>query len=409
MSADNFIYLDNQATTPVDERVIERMLPYLRETYGNPHSNDHYFGWGSKRAVDTARGQIASLLNVDSDEIIFTSGATEANNLAILGMLPALKAAGKTKIVVSAFEHKCVLESAKAAKDYGIQLIIISPDNDGIVSPAELLRAIDDSVGLVSVMTVNNEIGTVQPIKELCSIAHDAGAFFHTDAAQAAIFMDLDVAASDVDLLSLSAHKIYGPKGIGCLYINRDIQSKISPLVRGGGQEAGLRSGTVPTMLCAGFGEACHFAKDEREHNLNYLGNLSSLFWNALKQKYPEALLNGKESPRHPGNLNIRFPGLDSHSLLQALQPAVAASTGSACNTGTLEPSYVLRAIGLTNEEAASSIRFSFGMQNTEEQIQNAVHYVLEAIKSVRELGAAGELHPDKGIILENNRKDSVG
>lgn len=409
MSADNFIYLDNQATTPVDERVIECMLPYFRETYGNPHSNDHYFGWGSKRAVDTARRQIASLLNVDSDEIIFTSGATEANNLAILGILPTLKAAGKTKIIVSAFEHKCVLESAKAAKEYGMQLIIIYPDNDGIVSPDELRRVIDSSVGLVSIMTVNNEIGTVQPIKDLCSLAHDVGAFFHTDAAQAAIFMDLDVAASDVDLLSLSAHKIYGPKGVGCLYIKRDIQSKISPLMRGGGQEAGLRSGTVPTMLCVGFGEACHLAKDERIKKLNYLRNLSSLFWNTLKQKYPAALLNGKENPRHPGNLNIRFPGLDSHSLLQALQPAVAASTGSACNTGTPEPSYVLRAIGLTNEEAASSIRFSFGMQNTEKQIQNAVHYVIEAISSIEELGTSRELYPDEGIILQSDRKSSVG
>lgn len=409
MSAGNFVYLDNQATTPVDERVIERMLPYFRETYGNPHSNDHYFGWESKRAVDAARRQIASILNVDSDEIIFTSGATEANNLAILGMLRVLKAAGKTKIVVSAFEHKCVLESAKAAKDCGMHLIVISPDKDGVVSPAELRRVIDDNVGLVSIMTVNNEIGTVQPIKELCSIAHDAGAFFHTDAAQAAIFMDLNVAVSDVDLLSLSAHKIYGPKGIGCLYIKRDIQRKISPLVRGGGQEAGLRSGTVPTMLCVGFGEACRLAKEDRDKNSSHLGKLSLIFWKMLLKQYPEAILNGKSNPRHPGNLNIRFPGFDSHSLLQALQPTVAASTGSACNTGTPEPSYVLRAIGLTSEEAASSIRFSFGIQNTEKQIDNAVHHVLEAINSLRELGASGELNPDQGIILQRQGKSRIG
>jgi cysteine desulfurase len=384
MSKNNFIYLDNQATTPVSARVIDIMIPYLREIYGNPHSNDHYFGWESRQAVDTARKNVATFIHADSDEIIFTSGATEANNLAILGVLPFLKKAGKTKIIVSAFEHKCVLESAKAAKHHDIDVVMIPPTADGFIDPLSLQYLIDDSVGLVSVMTVNNEIGTVQPIQALCRVTHDAGALFHTDAAQAGIFMDINVLDMDVDMLSLSGHKIYGPKGIGCLYIKRDIQKKISPIIYGGGQEGGLRSGTVPTMLCVGFGEACRIAKEERIKNSDFLKKLCVLFWNKLKEQYPDAILNGSASNRHPGNLSIQFPGLDSHSLLQALQPVVAASTGSACSTGTLEPSYVLRALGLSDEAASASIRFSFGLQNTEKQINRAVEYVVEAVNTVR-------------------------
>lgn len=378
--ANGFIYLDNQATTPVDERVGARMLPYLSEIYGNPHSNDHYFGWGAKKAVDAARRDVASLIGADADEIVFTSGATEANNLAVFGSLPALKAAQKKKIIVSAFEHKCVLQAAKAAEKHGFEVIYLSPSHEGFIEPAQLLAVLGSDVGLVSIMTVNNEIGTVQPIAELCRLTHEAGALFHTDAAQAAGFLDLNVTETDVDLLSLSAHKIYGPKGIGCLYIKRNVQSQISPLIHRDGQESGLRSGTVPTMLCVGFGEACRLAREDRDKNKTILKELSLNFWSMLKKAYPAAILNGDETNRHPGNLNIQFPGIDSHSLLQALQPSVAASTGSACNTGTPEPSYVLRAIGLTNEAAASSIRFSFGLQNTVKQVELAIDHLIKAI-----------------------------
>jgi len=376
---DNFIYFDNQASTPVDPRVCERMLPYLSEIYGNPHSNDHYFGWGAKKAVDAARRDVASLLNADADEVVFTSGATEANNLAILGSIPALRAAQKKKIIVSAFEHKCVLQAAGAAEKQGFEVSYLPPSPEGFIEAEQLISALGNDVGLVSIMTVNNEIGTVQPIAELCRLAHEAGALFHTDAAQAAAFLDLNVAEIDVDLLSLSAHKIYGPKGIGCLYIKRAIQNKISPLIHGGGQEAGLRSGTIPTMLCAGFGEACRIAQQDRDKNKDILKELSSRFWQALKKAYPSARLNGSDTNRHPGNLNIQFPSIDAHSLLQTLQPHVAASTGSACNTGTPEPSYVLRAIGLTNEAATSSIRFSFGIQNTTEQVDLAIEHIVRA------------------------------
>jgi len=409
ISAGDFIYFDNQATTPVDKHVSARMIPYLQELYGNSHSNDHYIGWKSKQAVDAARSSVATFINADADEIVFTSGATEANNLAILGTLPTLKKAGKSKIIVSTFEHKCVLESAKAAKAQGIEVAFLHPKSNGIIAPVDLRTLIDETVGLVSIMTVNNEIGTVQPIEELCRISHDVGALFHTDAVQAAIFIDLDVTNSGVDFLSLSAHKIYGPKGIGCLYIKRNVQNKITPIIYGGGQEAGLRSGTLPTMLCVGFGEACRLAKEGREKNIKHLKKVSIFFMDTLKKKYPRAVLNGDSDNRHPGNLNIQFPGIDSHSLLQMLQPIVAASTGSACNTTIPEPSYVLRAIGLTEEEAGNSIRFSFGLQNNEQQVTNAVHYIVDAIHSIQESSALDDLLSDETVVLQGDRKSSVG
>ncbi len=379
------IYLDNQATTPVDERVRACMLPYLTESYGNPHSNDHWFGWQAKKALDDSRKEVAALVKADPDEIIFTSGATEANNLAILGTLDWLKKSGRTKIIVSAFEHKCVLECAKHAQKLGFETIFLSPTRDGFIEPSSIVSLMDETVGLVSVMTVNNEIGTIQPVTEIAAMAHEVGAFFHTDAAQAGIFYPLDVSQIGADLLSLSAHKMYGPKGVGALYINRDLQDKISPLLHGGGQEGKLRSGTVPTMLCVGFGKACSLAQSERAQRITHLEKLSALFWDSLSRNHSGVAINGDPHRRHPGNLNIRFSGTDAHSLLQALQPNVAASTGSACTTGTPEPSYVLRALGLSYEDAASSIRFSFGMQNTPQEIEEAVHHILNALDSLEE------------------------
>ena len=376
-----FVYLDNQASTPVDSRIIQKMLPFMSEVYGNPHSNDHFFGWESQKAVTNSRKQVAVFLNSDPEEIVFTSGATEANNLAILGLLPTLKALGKRKILISEFEHKCVLECALFAQKQGFEINYLKSSRDGFIDHNELSEIIDNEVGLISVMAVNNEIGTIQSIKCLSEIGHKFGAFFHTDAAQAAVFMDLDVKSLGVDILSLSAHKIYGPKGIGCAYIKQEVQSFISPLLHGGGQEKGLRSGTVPTALCVGFGEACAFAQEEREGNVASLNNLSNLFWSNLIEKYPQALLNGSKNNRHPGNLNIQFPGIDAHSLLQSLQPNVAASTGSACNTGNIEPSYVLKAIGLSENSASSSIRFSFGKQNSNGQVIQAVNQIVNAIK----------------------------
>lgn len=376
------IYLDNQATTPVENRVLEVMMPHFSAQYGNPHSNDHWFGWQSKKAADTARANVAQFINSDPDEVIFTSGATESNNIALLGTLDFLSKAGKNRIIVSAFEHKCILEAAKAAKKRGFEVTFLKPNADGFITAAALKEVIDDRVGFVSVMTVNNEIGTVQPVADLAAVTHSVGALFHTDAAQAGIFLDLDVAKIGADLLSLSGHKIYGPKGIGALFIKREIQEAVTPLIHGGGQEGGFRSGTLPTMLCVGLGKACEIAANERQQNSERLEKLSFLFWNYLKAEYPDAVLNGSVTERHPGNLNVAFPGIDAHSLLQALQPSVAASTGSACTTGTPEPSHVLRAIGLSDDLAESSVRFSFGLQNTEEEIKRAVNYLTTVLKN---------------------------
>ena len=375
-----FVYLDNQASTPVDSRVIDKMLPYMSDIYGNPHSNDHYFGWESNKALNNSRKQVASFLKSDPEEIFFTSGATEANNLAILGLLPKLKSLGKHKILISEFEHKCVLECAHFAKSQGFEVCYLKPSKDGFINLHEVLEVIDENVGLISVLAVNNEIGTIQPIKNLCEIANKFGCLFHTDAAQAAVFMDLNVKNLGIDILTLSAHKIYGPKGIGCAYIRQDIQQFLTPMILGGGQEKGLRSGTTPTFLCVGFGEACQIAQKERDKNCEILSKFRKLFWENLVSKYPNIILNGCNSNRHPGNLNIQFPGIDAHSLLLTIQPFVAASTGSACNTGNIEPSYVLKAIGLSESTASSSIRFSFGKQNTEDQIFYAIDQIVKAI-----------------------------
>ncbi|MGE0108958.1 MAG: cysteine desulfurase family protein [Bdellovibrionales bacterium] len=394
MNANDPIYLDNQASTPVLPHVREAMLPFLGELFGNPHSNDHFFGWTAKKAVDDARNKIASFVQADADEIVFTSGASEANNLAILGNAAALQKKGKRKVLVSAFEHKCVLESAKAAAHlHNLKVEFIQPTQNGLIDPDVLASQIDDEVGLVSIMTVNNEIGTIQPIKDLCRVAHGHNALFHTDAAQAGVFLEIDVTDSEVDMLSLSGHKIYGPKGIGCLYIRRDRRSEMAPIIYGGGQEAGLRSGTLPVMLCVGFGEACTLAASHRVENREHLQRLSDMFLSKLTGELPDTILNGDASKRHPGNLNLRFPGVDAHSLLQALQPNVAASTGSACTTGTPEPSYVLRAIGIPSAAAAEALRFSFGLQNTDEHIARATTLIVEAVKEFRELSPALTLH----------------
>lgn len=379
------IYLDNQATTPVEKRVLEAMLPYFSAEYGNPHSSDHWYGWQSKKATDSARLQVSQLIHSDPDEVIFTSGATEANNIAVLGSLNFLNRRKKTRIIISAFEHKCILEAAKAAQQQGFKITILKPNENGFITPEILLNNIGDDVGLVSVLTVNNEIGTIQPVKELAAISRCAGALFHTDAAQAAAFLNINVTETGADLLSLSAHKIYGPKGIGALFIKREVQKNITPLIFGGGQENGFRPGTLPTMLCVGFGKACEIAALERDKNISYLQNLSYLFCTLLSKNNPNILINGSIQQRHPGNLNIAFPGIDAHSLLQSLQPNIAASTGSACTTGTPEPSHVLRSIGLSDDRAESSVRFSFGLQNTEEEIRSAVTQISDAINNLEE------------------------
>ena len=369
------VYLDYQATTPADLRVVEAMQPYWSGVYGNPHSADHAFGWQADAAVEAARAEIAGLIGADPDEIVFTSGATEANNLAILGIARAASPS-RRRIIVSAIEHKCVLAAARAAVEEGFEVTTLPVAPDGIVDIDALTAALDDRVALVSVMTVNNEIGTIQPIEKVGELCRSLGIIFHTDAAQALSFLEIDVDKFNVDLMSLSAHKVYGPKGIGALYVRRDSRIRPKPIIHGGGQEYGLRSGTLPTPLCVGFGEACRIISMEGRSMNAPLAGMRDYFLKQVLETVPDLKINGSMSARHPGNLNVQFPGLEAQIILNGLQPHVAASTGSACTSGQPEPSHVLRAIGLSNSEAESSIRFSLGRFTTPDEINRAVSLI---------------------------------
>jgi cysteine desulfurase len=385
--AENGIYMDYQATTPADPRVVEAMQGYWSETYGNPHSADHAFGWSADAAVETARGHIATLIGADPDEIVFTSGATEANNLAVLGTARASQPSRK-RIVVSAIEHKCVLAAARAAADEGFEVIVVPVGTAGIVDPNSIADILDDRVALVSVMAVNNEIGTVQPLSEIAALCARAGTVFHTDAAQALNALPVDVAGLGVDLMSLSAHKAYGPKGIGALFVRRGLRVRPKPIIHGGGQEGGLRSGTLPTPLCVGFGEACRILAAERDTDSSRIRALRDRFLTELLKSLPELRVNGDQLARHPGNLNLLFPSIDASLLLQNLHPKVAAAKGSACTSGQPESSHVLRAIGLSPKDADSSIRFSIGRFTTEDEIDKASLHISEVSKTLAALPA---------------------
>ena len=376
------IYMDYQATTPTDPRVVEAMQPYWSARYGNPHSADHAFGWRADAAVETARGHIAALIGADPDEIVFTSGATEANNLAVLGIARASSSA-RRQIVVSAIEHKCVLAAARAAIDEGFEVITIPVGADGIVDPCAVAAVVNERTALVSVMMVNNEIGTVQPLPEIAAICDKAGAIFHTDAAQALNALPIDAATLGADLISLSAHKAYGPKGMGALYVRRNLRVRPKPIIHGGGQEGGLRSGTLPTPLCVGFGEACRILGNERENEIERIRCLRDRFLSKLLETVPKLEVNGHQTWRHPGNLNLLFPSVDAAMLLQNLYPTVAASTGSACTSGQPEPSHVLRAIGLSEHDAMSSVRFSIGRFTQGKEIDLAVNVLRLALERI--------------------------
>ncbi|MEM9469364.1 MAG: cysteine desulfurase family protein [Pseudomonadota bacterium] len=383
------IYLDFQASTPISAEAISAMQPYLTELYGNPHSNDHIKGWEANKAVENSRLKVAVAIGADANEIIFTSGATESNNLAIKGLEKHLQNEDKTTILVSSIEHKCILETSNYMKERGFNVKVVQPDENGIIKPSTFKDAMDDDVGLASIMFVNNEIGTIQPIEELTEIAHRHGALFHTDAAQAPAFMGLDVRSLNVDLMSLSSHKAYGPKGIGALYIASDRRDLIQPLIHGGGQENGLRSGTLPTALCVGFSEALGLLSQSTDQNTKALKRLADRFWQQIKSQIPNASINGDLIFRHPGNLNILFPDVDAKDFLQALQPSVAASTGSACNSGVENPSYVLAEIGLDRIKASSSIRFSFGINQSIDEVEEAARIICETYKNTLEINHA--------------------
>jgi cysteine desulfurase len=379
------VYLDYQATTPADPRVVDAMQPYWSAVYGNPHSTDHAFGWKADAAVEAARAEIAGLIGADPDEIVFTSGATEANNLAILGITRAALLPSR-RIIISAIEHKCVIAAARAAAHDGYAVTVVPVGADGIIDVSEISAALDDQGAIVSVMTVNNEIGTIQPIDEIGELCRSRGTIFHTDAAQALGFLEIDVDKCNVDLMSLSAHKVYGPKGIGALYVRRDSLIRPRPIIHGGGQELGLRSGTLPTPLCVGFGEACRIVNMEGRSMNALLAGMRDYFLNGLLEAVPGLKINGSMAARHPGNINVRFPGVEAEIILNGLQPHVAASTGSACTSGQPEPSHVLRAIGLSNSEAESSIRFSLGRFTTFEEIDFATRLIRDTVLGLQDV-----------------------
>ncbi len=373
------IYMDYQASTPIDKRVIEEMQSCY-SFFGNPHASEHSFGWDSFASVERATSELSAVLNVDKDEIIFTSGATESNNLAILGVAENAPISRK-KILVSSIEHACVISSARAAeKRYGCTVEILPVDERGIVDLDYLSQAVGDDTLLVSVMAVNNEIGTIQPIEEIGNICNKVGTYFHTDATHKLGTGGFD--ASVADMVSLSSHKIYGPKGIGVLYIRRPIQKNITPMIYGGGQQNGLRSGTVPLPLCAGMARACSIMvaenSGEERKRIKLLRDTFVSGILAINQNFYENGLSGHL--RHPGNTNICFKGIDGRSLLSALQPNIAASTGSACHTGSMEPSHVLTSIGLSKSDANSSIRFGFGRFSTKSEVLSALDFIQDKI-----------------------------
>jgi cysteine desulfurase len=371
------IYLDNQSSTRVDPRVLEAMLSYFTEHFGNPHSTSHVYGRVAAEAVENARGEVAALIHADPREIVFTSGATEANNLALKGAARFARAhpqgvQARDHIVTLATEHKCVLESCATLKREGFAVTYLSVEPDGLVALDELATALSERTLLVSIMAAHNEIGVIQPLAEIGALCHARGVLFHSDAAQAAGKIPLDVEAMHIDLMSISGHKMYGPKGVGVLYVRRRPRVRLLPLIDGGGQERGLRSGTLPTPLCVGLGRAAAIAAAEMAEEAMRLRGLRDRLYQGLARRVAGLRLNGNAERRLSGNLNLTFPGISAPALIEAC-PTIAISTGSACTSATVEPSYVLRALGLHDALANSAIRIGLGRFNTAAEIDFAV------------------------------------
>ncbi len=375
------IYLDYNATTPCDPRVVDKMLPYFSQWYGNPATGLHIQGRKAAKAVDHARDQISALLNVRPGELVFTAGATESNNLAILGLARMARDGKRKQIVTSAIEHKAVLLPCKKLEKEGFTVTVLPVDSTGRVSVEAANAAITEQTLLVSLQIANNEIGTLQPIKAITELAHERGVFVHSDAAQAVGKIATDVAALDVDMLSLSAHKLYGPKGSGALYIRGGSHAiPLEPLLYGGGQESNIRSGTSNVSAIVGFGEACQLAAESVPTEVTRLTTLRDQFEAALLQSVPNLKINGYRAPRLPNTSSLVFPNIDADALLLNL-PDVMMGTGSACNSGAIEPSHVLLALGLTREEATSTIRASLGRFTTTDNITMAVVQIKQSLE----------------------------
>lgn len=381
------VYLDNQATTPTDPRVVEAMLPFFTERFGNPHSTAHAYGWDAEEAVERAREDLAALIGASAREIIFTSGATESNNLAIKGAARFHRAA-RPKVVTFATEHKCVLESCRQLEREGFQAVFLPVRADGLIDLDLLAEAVDDETAVVSVMAVNNEIGVIQPLAEIGALCRERGAYFHTDAAQAVGKIPLDVNAEGIDLLSISGHKFHGPKGIGALYVRRRPRVRLEAMIDGGGQERGLRSGTLAPPLCVGLGMAARLAAEEMAEEQQRISGLKARLLEGIRGRLDGVLLNGDAERRVAGNLNLAFEGIDAEALMKAM-PRLALSSGSACTSTSVEPSYVLRALGLSEERARASLRVGIGRFTSEADIDLAIEELVDKVGGLRAKGSA--------------------
>ena len=382
MNIEKPIFLDNQSTTALDSRVFEKMSPFFKEDYGNPHSTHHSYGREASEAINTARKAIASNLNANHQDIYFTSGATESNNILIKGLGTFSKVKSK-RIITLKSEHKCVLQSCKRLEDDGFEVIYLSPKSDGLVDLDELENALNEPTFLTSIMFVNNETGVIQPMKKIGELCRDYESVFHTDAAQAAGKIDIDVEELNIDALSISGHKMYGPKGIGVLYVNTPTRLQIKPLFDGGGQEKELRSGTLPTPLCVGLSEALNLSLKEKDQTNDQIIELRLRMLEILSNSINDLKVNGSNTSRIEGNLNIMIPGIDAEVLINNM-PEIAISTGSACTSGFVERSHVLQSMGMTDEEASYSFRIGIGKHNTREEIETASNTIINAVNKIK-------------------------
>jgi len=389
------IFMDNHSTSAVDLRVVQAMLPFFTNHYGNAASRNHVFGWTAEAAVENARAQLAALLGGDAKEIVFTSGATESNNLAIKGAASFLKRQGNHIITVET-EHKSVLDTCKRLQREGFEVTYLTPAKDGLVTPEQVTAAMTDKTTVVSIMVANNEIGVVQPMEAIGAAikAKNPKTLFHTDAVQAYGKIPFDVEKAKVDLASITAHKLYGPKGIGALWVRRKPRVRIDPLIDGGGHERGMRSGTLPVPMIVGFGKAAEIAKAEMADEAKHLRALRDRLHKGITARLTETYVNGSMEHRLPGNLNISFAFVEGESLLMALKD-VAVSSGSACTSASLEPSYVLRALGVGDELAHTSIRFGLGRFNTEAEVDYVIELVAKSVERLRELSPLWEMHQE--------------
>jgi len=399
------IYMDNHATTPVDPRVLETMLPYFTEIFGNAASRSHGFGWDAEKAVDLARSQVAALINAKPKDIVWTSGATESDDLAILGVAEFYREKGN-HIITQVTEHKAVLDTCRYLERTGKATVTYLPvDTTGMIRLDDLRNAITDKTILVSIMFVNNEVGTIQPIAEIGKICRERGVLYHCDAVQGASLLPIDVDAMHVDLMSLSAHKMYGPKGVGALYVrSKGPRVRLAPIIHGGGHERGMRSGTLNVPGIVGFGKAAELAKASMADEAQRIAGLRQRLQDGITSQLDEVYLNGHPVHRHPGNLNLSFAYVEGESMLMGLngsvhalaasasQPAIAVSSGSACTSATLEPSYVLKALGVGEDLAHTSIRFGLGRFNTQEDVDYVVDRVVTEVRRLRDLSPLYEM-----------------